>query len=268
MQHIEVSKLVKGRPLDNLEFMQWLKRYCDSINGGSLYNYNPIERREACKGGKDLNKKSVPGATTATPVAAHKGVAATVKSTTAGPRRVEISTSTAAAIGSRSAKPCSLSNAHSTQAISVVPMVPASQINALSEQITELKLSVDSLEKERDFYFAKLRDIEILCQDPDVENLPIVRAVQRILYAADVSPCVIDEAQAMISHSSNPSDHNELDEDAARRPRRDTNKRKSFLNPEVDEVAAATLSPRQRRNSCGDSDNLDMQIGRSSMTVN
>lgn len=43
----------------------------------------------------------------------------------------------------------------------------------LDMQITELKLSVDSLEKERDFYFAKLRDIEILCQSPEIENLTV-----------------------------------------------------------------------------------------------
>lgn len=40
-------------------------------------------------------------------------------------------------------------------------------------QITDLKSAVDILEKERDFYFAKLRDIEILCQAPEVNNIAV-----------------------------------------------------------------------------------------------
>ena len=57
-------------------------------------------------------------------------------------------------------------------------------------QVTDLKLSVDLLEQERDFYFAKLRDIEILCQTPEVENLPVRVPVKPILTFSQVSTYV------------------------------------------------------------------------------
>jgi RP/EB family microtubule-associated protein len=57
-RHIEVSKLVKGRPLDNLEFLQWMKRYCDQVNSNHVNpSYNATERRESCKGGKETNRR-------------------------------------------------------------------------------------------------------------------------------------------------------------------------------------------------------------------
>ena len=46
-------------------------------------------------------------------------------------------------------------------------------LGTLPIQVTELKLKVDNVERERDFYFDKLRDIEILCQMPLLQSIPV-----------------------------------------------------------------------------------------------
>ena len=43
------------------------------------------------------------------------------------------------------------------------------QIENLSNQIMEMKLTIEGLEKERDFYFGKLRDIEVRTAVADIE---------------------------------------------------------------------------------------------------
>jgi RP/EB family microtubule-associated protein len=53
--------------------------------------------------------------------------------------------------------------------------------------LAETKLNLEGLEKERDFYFGKLRDIEIFCQEQDgVESNPMLQKVLEILYATEV----------------------------------------------------------------------------------
>lgn len=46
------------------------------------------------------------------------------------------------------------------------------------------------MEKERDFYFRKLREIELLCQEHGQENDDLVQRLMEVLYAAEdhVSP--------------------------------------------------------------------------------
>ncbi|XP_066386924.1 microtubule-associated protein RP/EB family member 1C-like [Miscanthus floridulus] len=225
-KHIEVNKLIKGRPLDNLEFMQWMKRYCDSVSGGFMRNYNASERRESSKGGKDTNRRaSVPSHTPAKSASTgHKAQASH------GAKRASGQTASAP---QRSAKPS--------------PAPADSGGPAYDEQITELKLLVDSLEKERDFYFSKLRDIEILCQNPEVEHVS-VQAIQNILYTSE------EDAQQQ------PPALSPIMEASEERPKQETavHKRKSISD--LDEFGVSSSS-RQRL-----SDILDVQLCGSPLT--
>ncbi|KAM5576659.1 hypothetical protein ABKV19_007485 [Rosa sericea] len=228
-KHIEVSKLVKGRPLDNLEFMQWMKRYCDSINGCT--SYNALERREACKGGKEVSKRAAQSQSSA------KGTATSQRAHSShNARRNDVPHS-----GNQSVKA-------SRPSSSGGPAPPA-----YDEKITELKLSVDSLEKERDFYFAKLRDIEILCQTPEIEHLSVVAAIQKILYATDDDATVVAQAQAMLSAPSKEAEPSSpIAEPLNEKASSETQKRKTINNFDVDAAAMAKLSPRQRVSDASD----------------
>jgi len=56
-------------------------------------------------------------------------------------------------------------------------------------QLQESKQTIDALEKERDFYFGKLRDIEVLCQEHENDGIPVLQQIVDILYATEVSSC-------------------------------------------------------------------------------
>lgn len=121
--HRPSSNPCGASPRDNLEFLQWAKRFWDSNYGGQ--GYDPVARR-----------KGAP----ADPPATIAPLAPTVRSAgglSAGGMRSGGKTPIG---GHRSA---------STQ--------PNEAVQALRAQLAEMSQHLEGLEKERDFYFAKVR---------------------------------------------------------------------------------------------------------------
>merc|ERR1719354_1520608 len=150
---IPVEKLVKGRFQDNFEYVQWFKKFFDANYDGR--EYDPVEARQ----GQDSGAVPSPA-----PPALNK------------PKKVM-----AAAPPRPSAK--------------VAPkMAPAARRPGgggdeeraeLVQELNLLKSTIQDMEKERDFYFGKLRNIELICQEKEGEGDPTMQRIIDILYATD-----------------------------------------------------------------------------------
>ena len=60
------------------------------------------------------------------------------------------------------------------------------QVEDLNAQLLDTKLTIEGLEKERDFYFGKLRDIEVLAQEHESDGGEFVQKCLSVLYATEV----------------------------------------------------------------------------------
>lgn len=64
----------------------------------------------------------------------------------------------------------------------------SSQTNEVAKQLAEMKIALNETVKERDFYYEKLRNIEVLIQkieDPLITNLDFYKNINDILYATE-----------------------------------------------------------------------------------
>jgi microtubule-associated protein, RP/EB family len=174
---IPVDRLVKCRFQDNLEFLQWVKRYWDQYYPGGE-PYDAIARRG--------------GSTVAAPMSR-----APIRST-----RPATTPRTAPAIRAAGAATSRTDTARSRTPSSNAPGgVSSRELQELRAQVAQSNETIGGLEKERDFYFNKLRDIEILVQqfaaeieekaqttgEPVAEESEVlVREIQAILYSTEV----------------------------------------------------------------------------------
>jgi RP/EB family microtubule-associated protein len=164
-KRIDVNTLIKGKFQDNLEFLQWMKKYFDMHYGGDPYD--AVGRR----GGKTGVTKVTP--TPKKPVS-------------------KVDTKSPKGVPSPSAKPPGKEATKTKPSVS--PTSDAGRIQQLEEKTEELQTIAAEVEKERDFYFGKLREIEILCQSVDANDL--TEQIFRILSAQDDENGAGEEAPA------------------------------------------------------------------------
>lgn len=153
---IPVENLVKCRMQDNLEFLQWSKRFWDQYYPGG--DYDAVSRR---KGG-------------ALPAGGGGGVGAPRVAAVTAKRTGGTTPTTGPRVGLKVGTGGGAASA------------------ALQAENSSLKETVVGLERERDFYFSKLRDIELLVQqaveeDPELEKAEdgLVKQIQTILYSTE-----------------------------------------------------------------------------------
>merc|ERR1719239_2129675 len=153
---VVVDRLVKGKFQDNFEFLQWFKKFFDANYGGQEYDALEI------RGGEEVGSSSKPGR----PMGG------------SAPRP---------AIGS------GMSSRTQNGGGGGISADAQAQIDDLNTQVMEMKLTIEGLEKERDFYFGKLRDVEVMCQEFEATESPLTRKVLNILYATEDGFAVPDE---------------------------------------------------------------------------
>jgi RP/EB family microtubule-associated protein len=201
-KNIEVEKLCKARPLDNLEFLQWMKRYFDVTVGEATEGYDPVQRRMGCKGGGAQTSLSISTTTTSTSSSSVAVCSKKHQTTTTMAKRQQNQhhgrdidstiTSTTTTKHSNQNSYDTLAHNNTRKNAEVAAAAAAAAAAAMREDLASLRLEVEKAEREREFYFEKLQDIEFICQRPEFENEVLAKCIEKILYLTEGKPSVED----------------------------------------------------------------------------
>ena len=178
---IPVNRLVKSRFQDNFEFLQWFKKFFDANYDG--HEYNALEAR----GNIPLGSQSGARAAVSSSSTHHAPVAPRPASGRATYTVNTTHTSQANNNTSPSSNKTRLTQNGSTSALDQSARLK------YETEITSLKSTIEAIERERDFYYGKLRDLEVLCQQSEEEASVDKKKVIEILYATEDGFAVPEE---------------------------------------------------------------------------
>jgi microtubule-associated protein, RP/EB family len=169
-KNIEIEKLVKGKCQDNLEMLQWMKKFFDSNHTGPSLVKDKLNNLDYIK--------RIPTPTPKSRILSERN--SIEKPKTRDRSLID------------KIKPIdkiffeSKHNDISQTTKSVENPLTEKSKNLDAKSIDSRQIAMDTLQKERDFYFEKLREIELQVQEfPDKEN-SLVKKIQGILYSDEV----------------------------------------------------------------------------------
>ncbi|KAJ3367768.1 hypothetical protein GGF31_007115 [Allomyces arbusculus] len=173
---IPVERLVKLKFQDNIEFCQFVKKFWDTYFPG--HYYDAAGRRAGAPGATSSSAAAAPvsaaSAAKPTPTARTAGGAHRTSSTTSLARGPGGVPSRTAAVGGGGSVAAALAQAQQ-------------QVADLSAQAEEAQTALEAMGKERDFFYGKLRQVEVMLQamqEQGQDHVPI-KDVLAVLYAAD-----------------------------------------------------------------------------------
>lgn len=181
---IPIDKLIKGRFQDNFEFLQWFKKFFDANYDGREYDaYLARDNLPMGMGGAGAPKGNGIAAAAAVPRRAPL-VSSTSRDKIKPMSKVTPSRPAAQTVSRPAGGLSSTANASKSSSQN---SVSNQQVEELTTQVMDMRLHLEGLEKERDFYFSKLRDIEILCQEDEQNDVPnsLIQRILNILYATE-----------------------------------------------------------------------------------
>jgi RP/EB family microtubule-associated protein len=213
---IDVDRLVRAKYQDNLEFCQWLKAFFEHACSETREDYDPIARRKIGKGGKKLDEIFLPrGVKNTRPPSSSSSVSSSRTRSVKAPPSSGASVSSVRSASSKSTTATTAQSRRSTvtaplrdknsrpsakQSISTAAAKQVEKLESQNEELgsknaqlrrkcAETELILESIEKERDFYFDKLRGIEVMLQvheeddGKDSEPEALIQRVFKVLYA-------------------------------------------------------------------------------------
>lgn len=209
-RHVDVEKLIEGKYQDNFEFMQWVKAFFDGHANDDARAYNGLSRRQQLQNGRGITSSTAVGPMSSSDSVPTKGTTRAVRTATATSATTgkwNRPTGGGVGRGGSTAKTNRVGlqkNGNSMMAASNAQVTKLKQeVEGLKADKEDLQAAVEDAVTEREFYFNKLRKVELICQgasdqvEESEDCLEFLRDtlehIKVTLYAEDDVPVADDE---------------------------------------------------------------------------